>query len=163
MPRIIKVFILMVSFMMVSPSVYSSVESEINTILAHSKEPPVGVVFEVVESDESALAWAIPEIKKYAKKLKQTFKGINVAVVSHGSEEFALMTKNSKKYASIHKEVKQLVTNEDIPVHVCGTHASWYGEDEESFPSYVDVSPVGPAQINDYVNLGYILVVMEKP
>jgi len=149
-------------FFMVS-SAFSSVDDEINIILAHPEDPPVGVVFEVVESEESALSWALPEIKKYAKKLKKAFPKINVAVVSHGREEFALLKSNDKKYAAIHKQVKSLVNDEDIPVHICGTHASWYGSVDEDFPEYVDVTPVGPAQINDYVNLGYTLVVLEKP
>ncbi len=158
-----KTFFLMVSFLSVSPFAISSVESEINIILAHPGDPPVGVVFEVIDGEEDALSWALADIRKYAKILKKAFTNINIAVVSHGSEQFALMKKNDKKYASIHKQVKQLVNKDEIPVHVCGTHASWYREDEESFPDYVDVAPVGPAQINDYVNLGYTLVVMEKP
>jgi len=163
MLRYIKVVLLIILFLFMVPSAFSSVESEINDILAHPEDPPIGVVFEVVESEEDALAWALPEIRKYAKILKKAFSGIHVAVVSHGSEEFALMKKNQKKYPAIHKQVKQLVNDDDISVHICGTHASWYGEDEESFPDYVDVAPVGPAQIHDYENLGYTLVVLEKP
>lgn len=163
MLRFARVVVFMVLFLLVAPSAFSSVESEINIILAHPEDPPVGVVFEVVEGEEDALSWALADIRKYAKILKKAFTDINIAVVSHGSEQFALMKKNDKKYPSIHKQVKQLVNNDEIPVHICGTHASWYREDEESFPDYVDVAPVGPAQINDYVNLGYTLVVMEKP
>lgn len=143
-------------------SVIASVESEISQILAHPNDPPVGVVFEVVEGNEGSLQWALPQIKKYAKILKNKFAKINIAVVSHGKEEFALLESNNKKYAAVHKDVKQLVSD-DIPVHVCGTHASWYGKDDEDFPDYVDVTPAGPAQINDYENMGYTLVVIEKP
>lgn len=137
-------------------------DKEIEIILSHPGDPPVGVVFETVEGDEDFLEWAIPQINKYVKKLRAKFPDINIAVVSHGKEEFALLKVNEKEYESIHKEVKKLVAD-DIPVHVCGTHASWYGHEDEDFPKYVDVAPVGPAQINDYENMGYTLVVIEKP
>jgi len=158
-----KTILLSVIFFMVTPPVYSNVESEINIILAHADDPPAGVVFEIVESDESSLTWAIPEVKKYAAILREKFPGLDIAVVSHGKEEFALLKSNSEEYASVHKAVKSLVKQQDIPVHICGTHASWYDKAAEDFPDYVDVSPVGPAQINDYENMGYTLVVLEKP
>ena len=141
---------------------YSNVEDEIKTILAKN-EAPAGVVFEIVESKESSLEWAIPQVQKYAKKLRNRFPKLNLAVVTHGKEEFALLTKKKQKYASIHEAVKKITTEEDIPVHVCGTHASWYGKNEADFPDYVDVAPAGPVQISNYEELGYVRVKLEKP
>ncbi len=163
MSYLYKVFLLLVLLMAVAPPVFSSVDSEINIILSHPDDPPEGVVFEIVEGDEAFLQWAIPEVKKYAVLLRDKFPGLNIAVVSHGKEEFALLKSNSKEYATVHKAVKSLVAEQDIPVHVCGTHASWYDKEAEDFPDYVDVAPMGPAQINDYENMGYTLIVLEKP
>jgi hypothetical protein len=47
-------------------------------------------------------------------------------------------------------------------VHVCGTHAGWYGVTPEDFPDYVDVTTAGPAQINDYEAMGYELIVLPE-
>ena len=140
----------------------NSNQEKINHILK-DKSGPFGVVFEVVEGDGDALEWAIPEIKKYSAQLREKFPDIGIAVVSHGKEQFALMKSETKEYKEVHETVQSLVKNEEIPVHVCGTHASWYGKKAEDFPDYIDVAPAGPAQIREYEAMGYELVVMNEP
>ena len=54
----------------------------------------------------------------------------------------------------------QLVTDRDVDIHVCGTHAGWFDVLPEDFPDYVDVSATGPAQVNDYRALDYVLIVL---
>ena len=51
-------------------------------------------------------------------------------------------------------------TGSDIPVYVCGTYAGWRGLSDEDFPDYVNVAAAGPAQINDFVALGYSRVLV---
>jgi hypothetical protein len=46
-------------------------------------------------------------------------------------------------------------------VHVCETHAGWYGVTAEDFPDYVNVAPTGPGQISLYLELGYELIVID--
>jgi len=118
MSYLFKIILLLLLLLIAAPPVFSSVDSEINIILAHPDDPPDGVVFEIVEGDEAFLKWAIPEVKKYAVLLRDKFPGLNIAVVSHGKEEFALLKSNSKEYATVHKAVKSLVAEQDIPVHV---------------------------------------------
>jgi intracellular sulfur oxidation DsrE/DsrF family protein len=134
-------------------------QANIDRILAQ-KDTPFGVVFEIVEGDDDALQWAIPAVNDYAQQLRARFPGIGLAVVSHGTEQFGLM-KNTQNTRA-HKIVQSLVAN-DIPVHVCGTHASWRGKEAKDFPDYVDVSPAGPTEIRNYETMGYVLVVVEKP
>jgi intracellular sulfur oxidation DsrE/DsrF family protein len=50
------------------------------------------------------------------------------------------------------------VREQHIPVHVCETYAGWRGVGAEAFPDYVNVAPAGPAQVNNYLSLGYVLV-----
>ena len=126
------------------------------------QEEPFGVVFEIVQGDDDALQWAIPAVNQYLKKLRQRFPDINLAVVSHGSEQFGLMKSEQKNQAKVHQLVQSLVSSE-VPVHVCGTHASWYGKDAEDFPDYVDVTPAGPTEIRNYKEMGYELVIIERP
>jgi len=125
--------------------------------------PPLGVVFEVIEGDVNALDWAIPRIASFSKQLRGKFPDIAIAVVSHGKEEFGLVNSKAKDKKELHQAVKSLVQNEDIPVHVCGTHASWYGKGETDFPDYVDVTPAGPTQIANYDDMGYANIVIDKP
>jgi len=127
------------------------------------QQPPLGVVFEVLEGDPNALDWAIPEIMKYAKQLRTKFADIAVAVVSHGKEEFGLLKSKANEKQTLHRNVKSLVENQDVAVHVCGTHASWQGKTPDDFPAYVDVTPAGPTQIANYEDMGYIKIVLDKP
>ena len=61
---------------------------------------------------------------------------------------------------SLHQQVESLVAD-DVPVHVCETHAGWYGVSAEDFPDYVDVAPTGPGQIELYRELDYQLIVFD--
>lgn len=140
---------------------FATNEAQIQDILK-SDPPPFGVIFEIVEGKADDLNWAIPLVKKYSDQLRARFPDMGLAVVSHGKEEFALMTSKQEKYSNVHKTVKSLVQDDNIPVHVCGTHASWYNKKPEDFPDYVDVTPAGPTAIRNYEDMGYTLVVIEK-
>lgn len=156
-------FFLIIGFgiFLVSQAVASNQE-KVDWILKEEK-PPFGVVFEILESKKSDLTWAIAEVKKYSDQLRKRFPGIGIAVVSHGKEQFGLLKSESENLKEVHSAVKSLVQDDSIPVHVCGTHASWYGKDENDFPDYVAVSPAGPAEIANYEEMGYEKIVLEEP
>ena len=136
-------------------------EDEIHSIL-QMQTAPEGVVFEVLAAKDG-LTWAIPRVKQFSDQLRQRFPGIPIAVVSHGREQFALQSANAPQYASVHKQVQSLVSDDEVRVHVCGTYAEWKGVSPEEFPDYVDVAAEGPAQIRSYLELGYIKVVIANP
>ncbi|HEC20595.1 MAG TPA: hypothetical protein ENI97_14855 [Gammaproteobacteria bacterium] len=136
-------------------------QAEIDRLLAR-EDAPFGVVFEIVEGDGDALQWAIPTVNDYVKQLRARFPDIGLAVVSHGSEQFGLMKSEQKDNAQVHKTVQSLVAS-DVPVHVCGTHASWRGKNASDFPDYVDVAPAGPTEIRNYEAMGYVLIEISKP
>lgn len=127
--------------------------------LLQAENPPDGVVFELLEGSIKDMDQAIARVQALVRKLRAKYPDLDIAVVSHGREEFALLSSNKDKYASSHTAVKQLLSD-NVPVHVCGTHASWRGKNPEDFPDYVDVVPQGPDQLNEYVNLGYDLIVI---
>ena len=136
-------------------------EVQLASILKMPKAP-VGVVFEIALSDPDALRWAIPRINGYVKRLRDRFPGLEIAVVSHGKEQFSLVTQKTRDYKEVHKDVEKLVKAENIPVHICATHASWRDVAPEDFPEYVSVSATGPQQVKDYRDLGYLLVKIRK-
>lgn len=140
---------------------YSSLSraETVEQLLAAADEPE-GVVFEVVSGDKGLLKSLLPSIIKDIQRLRQRYPELPVAVVTHGSEQFALLNKNRDKSAETHSLVKQLISQHQIEVHVCGTYAGWKGYDEEDFPDYVDVAAAGPVQINDYVKLGYSVIIL---
>jgi intracellular sulfur oxidation DsrE/DsrF family protein len=133
--------------------------AEIDMLLA-SKDAPAGVVFEIVSDESDLLGKLLPSLKKDINKLRERFPDLPVAIVTHGEEQFALSADNADRAATTHGLVRDLVSNNQVEVHVCGTHAGWYGVMPEEFPDYVDVAAAGPVQINDYEALGYEVITL---
>lgn len=136
-----------------------ALSSEIDGIIAR-KEAPAGVVFEIVSDESDLLDELLPSVKADIQKLRVRFPDLPVAIVSHGTEQFALTSKNRSSEIQTHDLVKTLVKSEDVDVHVCGTHAGWYGVSQEDFPDYVDVTAAGPTQVDDYEAIGYELIIL---
>lgn len=126
-------------------------------------EAPSGVVFEIASGDKEQLRWAIPAVQQHIRRLRERFPELPIAVVTHGKEQFALTRDNQKKYDKVHKSIQSLVRDSDVPVHVCATYAERYNVAENEFPDYVDVAAAGPVQINDYRQLGYLLIKIKLP
>jgi len=159
MKRLLSVFLPLFSMFVLSGHVLADADSDISFITSASK-PPTGVVFEVVEGNEKALEEALQKIKKYSKQLKSAIPAIKLSVVSHGTEQFALLKENQTQYKNTHKKVRSLISD-NVPVHVCATHASWYSLSEKDFPDYIDVTEAGPKKIREYQRLGYALIKIE--
>ncbi len=131
------------------------VSAELLNDVLQLEESPVGIVIEVTKADGDALHEHLIEVRTASDAIRQKFPGLPIAIVSHGHEQFALTSANAGKYRALHADVEDLVKN-DIDVHVCGTHASWYDIAPEDYPEFIDVTHAGPAQINDYLNIGYV-------
>lgn len=138
----------------------TALANEVVEQLLTRSEAPEGVVFEIVEDDEDALETLLPQVRDAIEKIRARFPQTEFAVVSHGREEFALQSKYQGENAEIHQQVQSLVAD-DVPVHVCETHAGWYGVSAEDFPQYVNVAPTGPGQVRLYEELGYELIVVD--
>lgn len=139
------------------PSLANNPSEQVEEILS-LKQAPAGIVFEIVTGSSNSLEWALPETQNYIKELRAKFPELEIAIVTHGDEQFALQKTKDKKYKKVHSLTQQLVKEDNVPLHVCGTYAGWKGVEEEDFPDYVDVAAAGPATINDYISLGYILI-----
>jgi len=124
-------------------------------------EAPEGVVFEIVSGDKQYLDWAMPEAKRLSAQLRDRFPKLDIVIVSHGAEQFALTKKQLAGNTALNDTVKSLIDS-DVQVHVCGTHAERKGIEAEEFSELVDVAAEGPAQINDYIKLGYLRIKIVK-
>ena len=117
--------------------------------------PPDGVVFEIVSDETGLLKEALPLVKNEIKRLRKRFPKLDIAVVSHGDEQFALTQDNRRKYKKVHRDIKSLSRDAGVPVHVCGGYARMKGVSIDEFPEYVDVAANGPSEIRTYEELGY--------
>lgn len=140
------------------PASAALASSQVEDLLGRDLAPG-GVVFEIVETDDSALEILVPRILTAIERIRERYPQTDFAVVSHGSESFSLQSIYQQELAPLHQQVQSLVAD-DVPVHICETHAGWYGITPEDFPDYVDVAPTGPGQVNAYRELGYHLIIM---
>lgn len=138
-------------------NVQAMANPQIDTLLKQDTAPE-GIVFEIASSDAGFLDIAIPRIQDYSARLREKFPELSIAVVTHGREQFALTRDKANSNSDVHKRVQSLVKDSGISVHVCETFANWNDVTAEAFPDYIDVSAAGPAQINDYRQLGYTVI-----
>ena len=132
------------------------------TRLLNDDRAPDGVVFELISWDDKTWTWAAPMLSDLRRQLRQKFPDIDVVVVSHGGEQFQLTHERQQEQPQAISQLASL-SEDGMNVHVCGTHSSWQDVPESAYLKFVDVSPSGPAQINDYIKLGYHHVVLNKP
>lgn len=156
------IFSLLLSLLALSSTTVNAMDEdqrEVTNLIAHDTAPE-GVVFELIGNEDDYLLNALKKVKTYKEHLQRKFPNLEIAVVSHGAEQFNLTKDNQKSAKEAHSHVQRLVES-NVPVHICETHASWRDVTAEDFPDYITVSSTGPAQIRQYQELGYTLVVVE--
>lgn len=134
----------------------------IERILSASS-PPEGVVFEISSDDDKGLTWAVPLVRSYINQLREKFPAIKLAIVFHGEEQYQLTKESSQYFPEAHNQVKRLVNEQGVDVHVCGNYAVSSGFNEDDFVDFIDVATRGPAMVNDYENAGYVVIFIGKP
>ena len=143
------------------PAGAASTAEIIDKLLAN-ETPPAGIVFDIDEWDSDALQWAIPLVRGHVDRLRTRFPGLEIAIVSHGDEEFALMQYAKPNFGTVHREVEALVADQ-VPVHVCAGHAVMSGYNENGFVDYVDKVPAGVETVAEYRRRGFIHIPVTRP
>ena len=131
-------------------------------VLLANETPPPGVVFDIDEWDSDALQWAIPLVRSYVDRLRARFPGLDIVVVSHGDEEFALMKYARPNFDAVHRQVEALVADQ-VPVHVCAGHAVMSGYSENGFVDYVDKVSAGVETVAEYRRRGFVHIPVVRP
>ncbi|MFT5503564.1 MAG: intracellular sulfur oxidation DsrE/DsrF family protein [Gammaproteobacteria bacterium] len=130
--------------------------------IIQSGEMPDGIVFELITFEDDAWSWAAPMIESLASGLRQKFPEVEIALVSHGSEMFDLATQENRHDQPAIKQLAS-ISESGVDIHVCGGFASYQQLGDDDFLKFVDVAPSAPARLNDYLNLGFELIRLEKP
>lgn len=130
--------------------------------IIQSNTEPEGVVFEIETLDSQALEILTDYVISQIKLIKRVYPAVDVAVVSHGAEEFVLQKTASSEYADVHNLFNNLVSKQGVSVHVCGAVGGLKQLTQEDFPDFVNYSASGLAQVNDYKALGYSVIVIKE-
>jgi intracellular sulfur oxidation DsrE/DsrF family protein len=125
--------------------------------LLQEANPPPGVVFEVVTGDARALEALLPRAAAEAARLRARFPDLPIAVLTHGSEQFALLTQAREAAAPTHAAVRSLVAA-DVPVQVCGNYADLRGHGAGDFPDYVEVASSATTELAAYRARGFEVI-----
>ena len=108
----------------------------------------------------SALRWDPAHTATRLERWKKAFHAREVATLPAKLGSWAPHLDKWVLSGTSPQQVQALVAA-DVPVHVCETHAGWYGVTAEDFPDYVNVAPTGPGQVRLYEELGYDLIVVD--
>ena len=127
--------------------------------LLQSDKAPAGVVFDIVSRDAKYLDSALASVNQWQEQLHARFPTLDVAVVSHGREQFSLTIANQPLEFKANSLAEELL-GDDVALHVCGLHATSQGVSADEYPDHIDVAPSGPAKVAEYVDLGYVLIVL---
>lgn len=144
-----------------SQAVLPEVHPDVQTLLNQSS-PPDGVVFDIETLEEDALARLAPYLKQQIHLLKNAYPEVDIAVVTHGAEEYALQKQAQAEQPDLHQMFNALVEESGVSVHVCGAVGGLKGLTREDFPAFVSYSDSGMAQLNDYKALGYAVVTLHR-
>lgn len=139
---------------------FSEASAQIQKIISDGEEP-LGIVFEIETLDPFALQKITLYVVKQVKRIKQVYPDVDIAVISHGVEEYALTTKASSEYATTQRLLNEMVIQQEVSLHVCGAVAGLKGLEQEDFPNFISYSASGLAQLNDYKALDYTVVVIK--
>ncbi len=126
------------------------------------QEAPPGVVVELIEWDSNSWQWATPLLIELRERLRQRFPETDLAIVSHGGEQFQLTRERRAEQPEALRQLQGLV-DDGVDLFVCGTHSSWRDVPADAYLEFVRVAPSGPARINDYIDLGYVPVRLDRP
>lgn len=130
--------------------------------ILQSSEEPDGIVFDIETLQSNALGELAPYVRQQILLIKNKFPDVDIAVVTHGVEEYALQRDAQKQNAGLHDMFNRLVQDQDVSVHVCGAVGGLKNLTQEDFPEFVSYSESGMAQINDYKALGYTVVAIKQ-
>ena len=129
-------------------------------IVANSE--PDGVVFEIITWEDNSWDWAAPMLQTATWQLREKYPGIEVALISHGNELFDFALKNNRPPKPA-MQILQSLSDEQVDFYVSGDYAKYKRLGIKDFLPFVDVSPSGTAQLQDYINLGFSHIVLEQP
>ena len=101
-------------------------------------------------------------LQRQVERLRAAYPGLEIALVSHGYELFDLSLRSGKAGTAPIKRLEALA-GDGVDIHVCGNFAGTRFYEPEDFFAFVDVSASGPAQLEDYVKLGFVPILLEPP
>jgi len=133
--------------------------ASVDALIAANSEPD-GVVFEIITWEDNAWDWAAPKLNALIEQLRSSYPGLEVALISHGNELFDLAKEQNKQPEPAMQTLQDL-SEDDVDIYVCGTYASYKHLGIDDFLAFVNVAPSGPAQLNDYIKLGFEHIVLE--
>ena len=134
--------------------------ASIDALIAMNEEPD-GVVFEIITWEDNTWDWAAPMLEALTGQLRARYPDLDIALISHGNELFDLAKSNNNR-SEVAMQTLQTLSDGNVEIHVCGDYAKYKHLGTNDFLPFVDVSPSGPAQLQDYINLGFDHIMLEQ-
>jgi len=162
MPMVRRVFVPIAAILLslLAMNLQASPQQDVDELLA-MEVPPAGVVFEVVSGDAEKLDEVLSRIHGWTQNLQERFDALPVVVISHGQEQFSL-TSDALENNQALSETIAMIRRDDVPVMVCGNHASIRGVDVASYPDAIEVVKAAPAAVRELRARRYAVIVVTQ-
>jgi len=162
MPMASRVFVATAAILLslLAMSLQASPQQDVDELLA-MEVPPAGVVFELISGDAEKLDEVLTRIHGWTRSLQERFEALPVVVISHGQEQFSLTSGALEKNQAL-SETIAMIRGDDVPVMVCGNHASIRGVDIASYPDAIDVVKAAPATVRELRARRYAVIVVTQ-
>ena len=134
--------------------------ASVDNLITANNEPD-GVVFEIITWEDNTWDWAAPLLQSLTEQLRAKYPGLDIALISHGNELFDLASKNADRSRAAMNTLQNLSDN-NVDIYVCGDFAKYKHLGTGDFLPFVDVAPSGPAQLQDYIHLGFEHVMLDQ-
>ena len=155
------VFFALGLLLMCSPRAVLAEQAALENLFT-ARQPPEGVVFEIIAWQDHSWDWAAPRLRVYVDRLRARFPGLEMALISHGAELFELTRQAGLQRQPAILELARLAA-EGLEIYVCGEYAAWKRLGQKDFLDFVDVAASGSAQLADYLELGFVHIRLEPP
>lgn len=130
--------------------------------LISADQPPDGVVFELMSWEDNSWDWAVPMLEQFIAQLQDRFSDLDVALISHGAEMFDLSRKADKATQPVFQRLAAL-QRQGLEIHVDAAYAKYKRLGVNDFLDFVDVPDSSDAQLENYLQLGFVPIRLEQP
>ena len=129
--------------------------------LISQAEEPEGVVIDIESNDPNYWQRRGAFVQHQIQSLKKQWPDLDIVVISHGRELKQLAAASQDKDSAIKRQIT-ILNEAGIEVQVCAVASDVQGLDEDAFASSIEIADSGPASRNNYIQLGYSVVYLQK-
>ena len=139
----------------------SNIHPDVQRLL-NQVDTPEGVVFDIESADPNYWKNKGAFVRQQINALRSKYPDLDIVIVSHGRElkQLATASTSNQPYKGISSTLQQLA-NSGVELNVCAVASQHQGIDASDYGKNIGVADSGPANRNNYIQLGYTAIYLK--